>query len=97
MEERMVTAVMVLTLEIPEAHSLKEKRRVVKSLIDQLRSRFNLSVIEADEQDLHQRAVIAAAALAAHRAQADSILDNVLNFVQDNCDAMITQVQREIN
>lgn len=47
-----------LTLQIPEAHSLKDKRRQIKSLKDRLSSRFNASVAEIDELDNWQRAVM---------------------------------------
>jgi uncharacterized protein YlxP (DUF503 family) len=50
--------VVTVALRIPESHSLKEKRRVVKALKDRLRSRFNVSVAEVDHQDLWQRATI---------------------------------------
>jgi uncharacterized protein YlxP (DUF503 family) len=50
----------LLTLEIyiPEAHSLKDKRQVLRSLKDRLRGRFNVAVAELDGQDSWQRATI---------------------------------------
>ena len=50
----------LLTLEIyiPEAHSLKEKRQVIRSLKDRLRAHFNVAVAELDGQDTWQRAVV---------------------------------------
>jgi uncharacterized protein YlxP (DUF503 family) len=47
-----------LKLQIPEAHSLKDKRRQIKSLKDRLRSRLNASVSEIDELDNRQQAVM---------------------------------------
>jgi hypothetical protein len=47
-----------LTLQIPDAHSLKDKRRQIKSLKDRLSSRFNASVAEIDALDNWQQAVI---------------------------------------
>lgn len=47
-----------LSLQIPEAHSLKDKRRQIKSLKDRLSSRFNASVAEIDELDNWQQAVV---------------------------------------
>jgi len=48
-----------LNLHIPSAHSLKEKRKQIKSLKDRLSHRFNASVAEVDELDNWQKSVIA--------------------------------------
>ncbi len=61
-------------LRIEQAHSLKEKRHVVKSLKDRLRHKFNVSVAEIDDQDLHNSAVIAAAAVSSSRDFVEKIL-----------------------
>lgn len=55
----------LLTLEIhmPEAHSLKEKRKVIRSLKDRLRERFNVAVAELDHQELWQRALVGVVSL----------------------------------
>ncbi len=63
-----------MELRIEEAHSLKEKRHVVKSLKDRLRHKFNVSVAEIDDQDLHNSAVLAAAAVSSSRDFAEKIL-----------------------
>ena len=56
-----VVGVLTLELRIDQAHSLKEKRHVVKSLKERLRHKFNVSVSEIDDQDVHNSSVIAAA------------------------------------
>jgi uncharacterized protein YlxP (DUF503 family) len=50
----------LLTLEIyiPDAHSLKDKRQVLRSLKDRLRARFNVAVAELDHQDAWQRSQV---------------------------------------
>jgi uncharacterized protein YlxP (DUF503 family) len=72
-------AIGVLTLElrIEDAHSLKEKRHVVKSLKDRLRHKFNVSVAEIDDQDLHNSSVIAAAIVSPSRPFAEKVLSAV--------------------
>ena len=69
----------VLTLEIhiEDAHSLKEKRHVVKGLKDRLRSRFNVAVAEIDHQDSWQRAVVSAVTVSGDHVHADTILQSV--------------------
>jgi uncharacterized protein YlxP (DUF503 family) len=53
-----VIALLTLDIHIPHAQSLKEKRMVVRSLKDRLRSKFNVSVSEVDHQDLWQRSQV---------------------------------------
>lgn len=92
----MVAAVMTLRLYAPWVHSLKEKRMEVKSLLARLRNKFNVSAAEAGEQDTHQTIVLAVCTLAADSAQADSILDTVLAFVESGTEAEIVAVDREL-
>jgi uncharacterized protein YlxP (DUF503 family) len=72
-----VVGVLTLELRIEHAHSLKEKRHVVKSLKDRLRHKFNISVAEIDDQDLHNSSVIAAAAVSSSRDFAAKVLQAV--------------------
>ncbi len=72
-------AIGVLTLELrlENAHSLKDKRHVVKSLKDRLRSKFNVAVAEIEYQDLWQRAAVAAVTVSADHAYAERLLQSV--------------------
>ncbi len=67
--------VLTLELKIEHAHSLKDKRHVVKSLKEKLRSRFNLAVAEIDFQDVWQQSVVAAVTVSADRARAAYVLE----------------------
>jgi uncharacterized protein YlxP (DUF503 family) len=69
--------VMTLELRIEHAHSLKEKRHVVKSLKDRLRLKFNVSVAEIDDMDLHNSAVLAVATVSPSRPFAEKVLQAV--------------------
>lgn len=69
--------VLTLDIHIEDAHSLKEKRHVVKGLKDRLRSRFNVAVAEIDYQDSWQRAVVSAVTVSSDHAHADSVLQCV--------------------
>ena len=92
----MKIAVMELRLYAPWVHSLKEKRMAVKSLIGKIRSRYAVSAAEIDEQDIHQTIVIGVAAIVAHTAKADSVMDDILAFVESSTEAEIVSVEREI-
>lgn len=72
-----VVGVLTMELRIEHAHSLKEKRHVVRSLRDRLRNKFNVSVAEIEDQDLHNSAVIAVAAVSSSRDFAEKVLHSV--------------------
>lgn len=91
---------LVLSLQIklhaPWVHSLKEKRMVVKSLIAKLRNKFNVSVAEVGEQDIHQIIIIGVAAIVPHNAQADSVMEEIRYFIEENTEAEIVVIEREM-
>lgn len=84
-----------ITLRASWVHSLKEKRMVVKSIVQRLKNKFNLSVAEVAEQDIHQIIVIGIAAICGSSAQVDSTMENVINFVEGSTDAEIIDIQRD--
>jgi len=92
----MVVATLQIRLHAPWVHSLKEKRMVVKSLVAKLRGKYNISCCETGDQDLHQSILLGIAAAAAHTAQADSILDHILDFIEENTEAQLMEIQREL-
>jgi uncharacterized protein YlxP (DUF503 family) len=63
----MPIASLTLEIRIEGAHSLKDKRQVVRSLKDKLRAHFNVSVAELEETDLWQRATIGVVAISSSR------------------------------
>ncbi len=89
-------AVMTSRLRAVWVHSLKEKRMIVKSLTAKLQNRFHVSAAETDEQDMHQIIVIGIAAIVPNNHLADSLMDEISMFVEENCDAEILDEQREI-
>ena len=92
----MIIAAMTFRLHASWVHSLKEKRMIVKSIIAQLQNRFHVSAAEIDEQDTHQIIVVGIAAIVPHNAMADSLMDEISVFVEENTEAEILDEQREI-
>lgn len=78
----MVVGVMTWELQVFDARSLKEKRKVVKSLKERLKTRYNLSVAETDYQDSWQRAELTAAIVATEKAFADAVLNKADALVE---------------
>ncbi len=77
----MVVGVGSLELYLPACHSLKEKRSVVRRVLDRVRNRFPVSAAEVDHQDLHQRASLGFAVVSADARVAESVLHKVEAFV----------------
>ena len=89
-------AVMSFRLHAPWVHSLKEKRMIVKSILARLQNRFHVSAAEIDEQDKHQIIVIGVASIIPNNAVADSMMDEISRFIEENCEAQILDEEREI-
>lgn len=83
----MKIAAMTFRLYVPWAHSLKEKRMIVQSLIARLQNHFHVSVSEIAEQDVHQFIQIGAAAVIPHNAMADRLMHEITLFIEQNTDA----------
>jgi len=78
----MVIGLLRLAVRLPEAHSLKEKRWVVKSLVGRIKNRFNVSISEIENQDKWQLATLAVAHVGGERGHANRLLDQVLDFAE---------------
>jgi uncharacterized protein YlxP (DUF503 family) len=70
-------AFLTLEVRIEGAHSLKDKRQVVRSLKDGLRAHFNVSVAELDASDLWQRATLGVVSISTSRDYLDGLMQNV--------------------
>ena len=70
-------AFLTLELRIEAAHSLKDKRQVLRSLKDKLRSSFNVSVAELEQSDLWQRATVGVVSISGSRDYLRGLMENV--------------------
>lgn len=75
--------VLLVSVHIPQAQSLKDKRMVLRSLKDRILSKFNVSVAELDGQDKWQVATLGFAAINSDNRHLDRCLQEVLSFVGD--------------
>ena len=73
----MPVAVLTLEIHLPYAHSLKEKRVVVRKIKDRLRARFNVAVAEIGHQDLWQRAVVGVVSISSDQQNLEAVLEAV--------------------
>jgi uncharacterized protein YlxP (DUF503 family) len=77
----MVVGALAFELHLPDVHSLKEKRAIVRPIVDGARHRFAVSAAEVDHQDLWQRATVAMAIVSGTESKARDVLDSVERFV----------------
>jgi uncharacterized protein YlxP (DUF503 family) len=77
----MFVGVLRLTLHLPEPGSLKSKRHLLRSAIDRVKARFNVSIAEVAENDLWQKSVVGVAAVGNDHAFVNETLDKVADFV----------------
>lgn len=91
----MVVAVLKISLSIPHAGSLKDKRRVLKSIKDRLRNGFNVSVAEIGDQELWRSAKLGVAAVSESSAYANGVISRVQDTISDLRDVVVTNFELE--
>ena len=92
----MIVGIIRLRVRLPGNHSLKGKRRVVKSLIGQVRSRFNVAVSEIALNDVWQRAEIGISTIGNSQSIINSVLDKILEFIERTCLVEVLDTDIEI-
>jgi uncharacterized protein len=92
----MVVGVLRLTLFLPDNHSLKGKRHVLRAIKDRVRNKFNVSIAESDDHDLWQRAELGICQVGSDRAFVDSALRQVVNFIESTGLAPLGEESLEI-
>lgn len=92
----MVVGIAIITLRLHECRSLKDKRRIVKSIIQKLRNNFNASVSEVGSNDMHQKAEIGIAMAGNDRQLMNSKLDKLINLIDEIGLAEIVDTEMEI-
>jgi hypothetical protein len=78
----MIVRSMRVRIVIRGARSLKDKRRILKSLKDRIRNKFNVSVAEVDAQDRHQLGVLGVAVVSNERRFTEEVFSQVVNLVR---------------
>jgi len=91
-----IVGTLKLRFVLRESHSLKDKRRVIKSLKDTLANKFNISVAEIDEQDVWQTAVLGVAAVGTDTPFVQSVLTQVVNYARFFGGVELVDQQQEI-
>lgn len=91
----MTVGVLRLTLYLPENHSLKGKRSVLRTIKARIRNKFNVSIAEAGDQDLWQRAMLGISQVGTDEAFVDQALREVVRSIDDMQIAELGEEQLE--
>lgn len=83
-----------IELHLPHAHSLKDKRQVVKSLVESARRRLGVTAAETGRQDAWQRATLGFAVVTSSVHQAESVIDDVERFVWGHGEVEVVSADR---
>ncbi len=84
-----------IKLYLPECQSLKEKRRVIKSLIARLRNRFNIGIAEIEALDVHQSTVLGAVSVANDIKHVQRIVSQTVKFIEKNPSVVMVDYETE--
>jgi uncharacterized protein YlxP (DUF503 family) len=92
----MLVAAMSVKFFIRDSHSLKDTRRVVRSIKERLRNKFNIAVAEIDSLDMHNYAAIGIAAVANESRLLEEILGKIVGFLESDYRIEIVKAERAI-
>jgi uncharacterized protein len=92
----MFTATIEFDLLLGDVHSLKEKRAVVRPIVGELRRRFEVAAAETGHLDLHRRASVGVAVVAADAGHCGQVLDECERFVADRPEVDLLSARRQL-
>lgn len=92
----MLIGICTCEIFIYEANSLKEKRRIVKSIIEKSKNRFNISISEVGFNDKWQKALIGFAVVSNDKIIVEQTIESVIKFMSSYSEIEIIDIDREI-
>lgn len=85
----MIVAIGTFEMHFPEVHSLKEKRQILRSLIDRVRARFNVSIAEVADNDLWQKGRVGVAIVSNDKVLLEQMAQKIDSIMNDHSQAQI--------
>lgn len=92
----MFVGIIKLQIRIYNSSSLKEKRRIIKSLIDRTKNKFNVAIAEIGENDTWRKAIIGISLVSNSKYAIDKQICYLFNFLESNPDIEIIDTEVEI-
>jgi uncharacterized protein len=84
-----------VVLHVPDAQSLKDKRRIVRGLLDRAKQRFEVAAAEVDDQDAWQTATVGFACVSNDARHAASVMEKLLAWVRETPAAHVVEHELE--
>ncbi len=95
--KRMVIGACEITLHLPETHSLKEKRQIIKSIMARVRNQFDVAIAEVEENDRWQIAKLGITCVSNSSQHAGEIIEHVRSYIEETRpDVIISHIETEI-
>jgi uncharacterized protein len=92
----MIVGIVSCELHLPESRSLKDKRRVVKSLVDRIFQRYRVSIAETGFQELHQRAEISIAVVTQREAELNKLMEHIRDLLDSQPEVYLTRWEPQL-
>lgn len=92
----MVTVILTAHIQLPGVSSLKEKRRILSSMLTRIRNDFNVSIAEVGDNDRHRSAVIGAAAISNETSFSHQVIAKVVERIGANHDIILADYHTEV-
>jgi uncharacterized protein len=92
----MIVGIVSCELHLPESRSLKDKRRVVKSLVDRIFQRYRVSIAETGFQELHQRAEISIAVVTQKEAEINKLMEHIRDLLDSQPEVYLTRWEPQL-
>lgn len=92
----MVIGTLLIAMRLPGAESLKDKRKVIRGMIESMRRRFGVSAAEVDDLSLSGNATIGVAFVSGNRVEVENTLNVVLEFVESHVEIEVYDLVRDV-
>lgn len=93
----MIIGVSQITLHLPDSHSLKDKRQIIKSIMARVRNQFEVAIAEVGENDRWQIAKLGVSCVSNSSPHADEVLNHVRRYIEETRpDILVTNSEIEI-
>jgi hypothetical protein len=92
----MATVILTAHIQLPGVSSLKEKRRILSSMLTRIRNDFNVSIAEMDNNDYHRSATIGAAVISNDTSFSHQVIAKVVDRIGSNHDVVLADYSTEV-
>jgi len=92
----LVVGTLRMVLFVQDAHSLKDKRRVLKGLKDRIHNKYHVSIAEVGRHDVWQSAELGCACVGNDTGHVNSVLSNLVSFVESNHQVRLIDYELEM-